>query len=183
MTRTYEELLAAQTELAHFNPFHNPKNGQFAKKNGGVSSLSPRGKQIAKRAGTAAGVMAGVSALATVGNAINAQKGLDTMGFGDKLSIPGAIAKGTIQAGKVAAVTALAVIGGHMVKDYMTDTKSKRAQSTIDRMDKQIEYQKEQQRKDQARKHRLYSDKQFDQTIEYYEKVKKKQEDKLNKLR
>lgn len=38
MTRTYEELLAAQTELAHFNPFHNPKNGQFAKKNGGISS-------------------------------------------------------------------------------------------------------------------------------------------------
>lgn len=120
MNRTYEEILAAQTELAHFNPFHNPKNGQFAKKNGGVSSLSPRGKQIAKRAGTAAGVMAGVSALATVGNAINAQKGLDRMGYGDKLSVPGAIMAGTIQAGKVAAVTALAVIGGHMAKDYMT---------------------------------------------------------------
>lgn len=120
MARTYEDLLAAQTYLAHFNPFHNPKNGQFAKKNGGVSSLSPRGKQIAKRAGVTAGVMAGVSALATVGNAINAQKGLDSMGYGDKLSIPGAIMAGTIQAGKVAAVTALAVIGGHMVKDYMT---------------------------------------------------------------
>lgn len=183
MARTYEDLLAAQTELAHFNPFHNPKNGQFAKKNGGVSSLSPRGKQIAKRAGTAAGVMAGVSALATVGNAINAQKGLDAMGYGDKLSVVGATVSGIAKAGKVAAGTALAVIGGHMIKDYMTNTKSKRVQYAIDRMDKQIEYQKEQKRKDQARKHRLYGDKQFDQTIDYYEKVKKKQEDKLNKLR
>ena len=28
--RTYEELLAVQTELAHFNPNHDPSNGQFA---------------------------------------------------------------------------------------------------------------------------------------------------------
>lgn len=36
MVKTYEELLAAQTELAHFNPNHDPKNGQFAKKSGGI---------------------------------------------------------------------------------------------------------------------------------------------------
>ena len=30
MARTYEELLAAQTELAHFNPNHDPNTGQFA---------------------------------------------------------------------------------------------------------------------------------------------------------
>ena len=35
--RTYEELLAAQTELAHFNKYHDPKTGQFASGNG-VSS-------------------------------------------------------------------------------------------------------------------------------------------------
>lgn len=29
--RTYDELLSAQTELAHFNPNHDPRNGQFAK--------------------------------------------------------------------------------------------------------------------------------------------------------
>ena len=29
--RTYEELLAAQTELIHFNPNHDPKTGRFAK--------------------------------------------------------------------------------------------------------------------------------------------------------
>ena len=40
MARTYEELLAAQTELAHFNPFHNPKNGQFAKGHGGTTNSS-----------------------------------------------------------------------------------------------------------------------------------------------
>lgn len=28
--RTYEELLAAHTELAHFNPNHDPSNGRFA---------------------------------------------------------------------------------------------------------------------------------------------------------
>lgn len=33
--RTYEELLAAQTELAHFNPNHDPKNGQFTKSGSG----------------------------------------------------------------------------------------------------------------------------------------------------
>lgn len=32
--RTYEELLAAQTELAHFNKNHDPKTGQFASGNG-----------------------------------------------------------------------------------------------------------------------------------------------------
>lgn len=35
--RTYEELLVAQTELAHFNKYHDPKTGQFASGNG-VSS-------------------------------------------------------------------------------------------------------------------------------------------------
>lgn len=120
---TYEQMLASQTELAHFNANHDPRNGQFAKGHGGSSSLSPRGKQIAKRAGVAAGVMAGASALATVGNAINAQKTLDAFGYGDKLSVGGAIASGVVKAGKVAAATALAVIGGHMVKDYMTNKK------------------------------------------------------------
>ena len=32
MMKTYEELLAAQTELAHFNPNHDPDNGQFTDK-------------------------------------------------------------------------------------------------------------------------------------------------------
>ena len=36
--RTYEELLAAQTELAHFNTKHDAK-GRFAKKNGGTATF------------------------------------------------------------------------------------------------------------------------------------------------
>ena len=38
--RTYEELLAAQTELAHFNDKHDPSTGQFAKKGAGSSNSS-----------------------------------------------------------------------------------------------------------------------------------------------
>ena len=38
--RTYEELLAAQTELAHFNPNHDPRNGQFSKAVGIVGAAS-----------------------------------------------------------------------------------------------------------------------------------------------
>lgn len=40
--RTYEELLAAQTELAHFNPNHDPRNCQFAKGHGGSNKKSKR---------------------------------------------------------------------------------------------------------------------------------------------
>lgn len=158
MSMTHEEMLAAQTELYHFNDKHD-KLGRFSRKNGGstssakgsehhntkaesakdsespktedtsskskaketsiTDSLSPRGKEIAKKAGKAAGVAAGVSALATAGNAINAQRGLDLMGYGDRLSGSAVVKAGTIKAGKVAAVTALAVIGGHMIADYM----------------------------------------------------------------
>lgn len=133
---TYDEILAAYLDssddsLAHFNPFHNPKNGQFAKKNGGGSSigkkvkegydsLGPRGKQIAKRAAIVGGAAAGVSALATVGNAIGAQAGLDAMGFGDKLRTSAVVKAGVAKAGKVALAGALATMGGHMAKDYMT---------------------------------------------------------------
>lgn len=123
MSMTYEEMLAAETELAHFNDKHD-KLGRFTRKLGGSvsstsNSMSPRGKEIAKKAGKAAGVAAGVSALATVGNAISAQKGLDMMGYGDKLSGSAVAKAGAVKAGKVAAATALAVIGGHMVADYM----------------------------------------------------------------
>lgn len=36
--RTYEELLASQTELAHFNQNHDPSTGQFAKAGSGTST-------------------------------------------------------------------------------------------------------------------------------------------------
>lgn len=42
--RTYEELLATQTELAHFNKNHDPKTGQFASGNGTNSRQSIKDK-------------------------------------------------------------------------------------------------------------------------------------------
>lgn len=134
MVKTYEELLAVQTELAHFNENHDPRNGQFAKKTGG-SSLDPRSKTILKRAGTTGLALGAASGAATVFNASSAQKALDAMGFGDKLVKSQIVKKGLVKAGKVAVAGALAVIGGHMVSDYV---KSNRAQSnTIDTKNKQ----------------------------------------------
>lgn len=37
MGRTYEEMLASQTELAHFNPNHDPSTGRFAKSRFGAA--------------------------------------------------------------------------------------------------------------------------------------------------
>lgn len=117
MVKTYEELLAAQTELAHFNEKHDSL-GRFAKKSGG-SSLDSRSKTILKRAGVAGLALGAASGAATVLNASNAQKALDMMGYGDKLVKSQIAKKGLIHAGKMAVTAALAVIGGHMVSDYM----------------------------------------------------------------
>lgn len=126
MSMTYEEMLAAETKLAHFNDKHD-KLGRFARKLGGSvssasNSMSPRGKQIAKRAALA-GVAAGsLSTVASLGNLGAAQNALDAMGYGDAISKGGAAKAIAIKTGQVAAATALAVIGGHMVKDYMNTT-------------------------------------------------------------
>lgn len=48
MARTYEELLSAQTELMHFNPNHDPRNGQFAKGHIGSSTSSNKSKASGK---------------------------------------------------------------------------------------------------------------------------------------
>lgn len=42
MAKTYEELLAAQTELVHFNPYHDSSNGQFTNKSGTAPNISKR---------------------------------------------------------------------------------------------------------------------------------------------
>ena len=46
--RTYEELLAAQTELAHFNPNHDPRNGQFTSDQKGTLNAAKKGVKISK---------------------------------------------------------------------------------------------------------------------------------------
>lgn len=47
--RTYEELLAAQTELAHFNSHHDPTNGQFTSGSGSGSSSSRKAQRADKK--------------------------------------------------------------------------------------------------------------------------------------
>lgn len=47
--RTYEELLASQTELAHFNKNHDPNNGQFARSSAGSSITKKQKKQAIKK--------------------------------------------------------------------------------------------------------------------------------------
>lgn len=68
--RTYEELLAAQTELAHFNPNHDPKDGKFAKKNGGSASVRKNSQSPSKKKDTKAAKVArkafGAALFATV---------------------------------------------------------------------------------------------------------------------
>lgn len=63
--RTYEELLAAQTELAHFNPNHDPNIGRFSA-NSGTSSNGDTAKyekKIAKRMTKAADFASSTSAV------------------------------------------------------------------------------------------------------------------------
>jgi hypothetical protein len=69
---------------------------------------------------------AGISLAATAGNAIKAQNAFDAMGFGDKLLTSQVVKAGAAKAGKVAVTSALAVIGGYMVKDYMTKDSTKK---------------------------------------------------------
>ena len=49
MARTYEELLAVQTELAHFNQNHDPRNGQFAKGHSGSSNKSKTSGKVQEK--------------------------------------------------------------------------------------------------------------------------------------
>ena len=161
---TAEEILERGDYIAHFNPNHDPRNGQFTKGHGGSGSrksstkregqrednmaykynkpgesgwvglgraikakvkgdkeYTPRQKQVGKRAGLAAGVMGAASVLATLNNYIGAQAAAETMGM--TINPAYVMKTGTGKAGAVAAASALAVIGGHMVSDYMRGRK------------------------------------------------------------
>ena len=220
MTRTYEEMLASQAELMHFNPNHDPSTGRFSKSKFGKAiatrkehremkkdmddhfrsqiseeaskvtnlgrngydqrgsewnkayrkgkvtskddrdiksaasktrqymkdkygedkfremtrrdgesafdSMDPKKRKMLKTAGIVALSAAGISILATAGNAINAQRSLDALGFGDKLIASQVVKAGAKKAGQMALGGALATIGGHMVKDYLTGDNSKK---------------------------------------------------------
>lgn len=107
--------------LCHFNPNHDPRNGQFAKGSSGISSgrlsssrLSKKTKQII--GGAAIG--AGVSIAASMINFAAADSLMRSESQGafraSKLS---AVAPTIIKAGKVAIVSALGVAGGQKISE------------------------------------------------------------------
>lgn len=122
--------------LIHFNPNHDPRNGRFAKSSSGTSTSEKRkltlngvsdrikGMTVGQKAATAAGAMALVSAGATFVNYQTTNGFLDRMGESVRISALYATHAGVVKAGKVAATAGLAVIGGHMISDYMKQTKS-----------------------------------------------------------
>lgn len=83
--------------------------------------LTPRQQQVRKRAAIAAGAMAGASLIATLGNYIGAEGAANVMGL--TINPAYAATSGVVKAGGVAAASALAVVGGHMVSDYMRGRK------------------------------------------------------------
>lgn len=87
------------------------------------NSLSDRNKTIVKRAGAAAAVLATVSAAQTAKNAGVANEILGEYG---RMSIKYVVGKGAVQAGKVAAVTALATVGAHKLYDAIPSKSDKK---------------------------------------------------------
>ena len=83
---------------------------------------------VKEQAAVAAGTMATISAIQTAKNFKVANELLDDVA---RIPMSTAITKGTVQAGKVALVSALAVVGGHMIHDYMKVAHEKDKQQSI----------------------------------------------------
>lgn len=96
------------------NEYRKPK-----KKTSGLRSI--RLNKNEKNALKTAGVMAGVSAVQTAFNYRNAQKALDAMGYGDKISVSEVVKKGTVAAGRAAAIGALGYIGAKKISEYVKE--------------------------------------------------------------
>lgn len=121
--RTYEELLAAQTELAHFNPNHDPDTGRFIGNMSVAQILTPSSKrQMKKRLGIAAGITAGLLAAYTTKKNINVSRMIQGFGGGNLGFMRASeIVETTLKStGKVALAATLAVIGSYKVKDIMS---------------------------------------------------------------
>lgn len=71
---------------------------------------------VKEQAAVAAGTMATISAIQTAKNFKIANELLDDVA---RIPMSTAVTKGAVQAGKVAIASALAVIGGHMIHDYI----------------------------------------------------------------
>ena len=87
---------------------------------------------VKEQAAVAAGTMATISAIQTAKNFKVANELLDDVA---RIPMSTALSKGTIQAGKVALASALAVIGGHMIRDYMKKSHEIDKQKSISKTD------------------------------------------------
>lgn len=89
------------------------------------SNKKPRLTKTEKNALKVGGVLAGVSAVQTAGNYINAQAALDAMGYGDRIPISEVVRKGSVQAGKIAVIGAIGYIGAKKVSDLYSQQRRK----------------------------------------------------------
>lgn len=118
---TAEEILERGDYLAHFNPFHNPKNGQFAKKNGtGVKSVVKKAAVGAAIAGVTFGAARAVAIPTYYAHQPNIGK------------IPFKIASKSvgIATGRAAIAGALAVIGSESISHYKKAVKNQNGKSS-----------------------------------------------------
>lgn len=133
MARTYEELLASQTELAHFNPNHDPRNGQFAKGHSGSSTSSTKSKTSGKSqekykrdpeeskktikkavaigAASAVGLTLMRAALVKAGNTA-----LSELGYGDMRVKPDILRMGSASVKDALTITGIALVVGDIDK-------------------------------------------------------------------
>lgn len=82
--------------------------------------LSKTGKNALKTAG----VMAGISVIQTANNYKKAQEALDLMGYGDKIYMSEVVKKGTVAAGRAAAIGIIGYIGTKKASDYIKERRA-----------------------------------------------------------
>lgn len=134
---THEEMLTAYLNdadetLEHFNPNHDPRNGQFAKGHGGLkqrireSAIRANERSIKsleetrdKQAKTGKYIFAQNDVESTISALKKQNAKLQQKIDADKM-------RAEQKNGQMAVAGALATIGGHMTKDYMTQGKSKK---------------------------------------------------------
>lgn len=116
--------------IMHFNPNHDPRNGQFAKGHGGsIVSSKKQPMPVQKKAAIAAGVTAAASVAVSImrfKTADNIIKATTDGAFGAQPL--DAIAPTIISAGYDAAKAALLVVASHNIKNYIKQRREAKKQ-------------------------------------------------------
>ena len=68
--------------------------------------------------------MAGISVIQTANNYKKAQEALDLMGYGDKIYMSEVVKKGTVAAGRAAAIGIIGYIGTKKASDYIKERRA-----------------------------------------------------------